>query len=695
MVFYRKNSLIVLAAALLCLLLPAHSQEGGSPAVRVERSTNKVILDGTVYFIHVVEPGQTLYSISRAYNVSEKQIAVENPGAISGIQIGQALKIPVAAVGQAAIDTSEPAPSASGKFHLVREGETIYRISRQLGVSEDDILLANPGLDPENLQLGQRILIPGPKAGAGVEKPAEDEAREPAYNDEGFAHHRVKRKETLFSISRFYGVSIQDIKAANAELGWGGPKTGQVLRIPLPQLVEQPESHIEIPESTGDEALSEEPPRDYGYQELAFLHRDSERNYRVGVMIPFDYSEAPPPDTLLRDVKTEARRQRIIERYRLEQAEPESVRFLEFFQGSLLAIDSMRRSGMKLDVYFYDTQKSMARTRALLEQPEMLKMDLIIGPFYTFNLEIVSAFSRKHKIPMVTPFYNERTFIEENPYLFQVTPSVEAEYRDLARLVASKYNCNIVYVREPDSLDTEKHALLQALIFEGFEKFSPSEPVTFKELVLDVNHTGEIVHSLTAGKKNIVLVPTRNEALASRVASSLYFQLKNFDIELIASPFWPGFSSIDYRYYHELGLVYYTPFMKSYSSPAVQDFLGKYRSWFHTEPQATTRKGINYGIAGHDITFYFLKALDVYGPRFILELDDFSPGLVLTPYQFERVSEAGGFENTAFRFYQFTPSLELRSLALPDYPVEHYFFKPMDNRRGRSYLNFRQKRPFH
>ena len=63
--------------------------------VEVERSDNKVILGGKVYYIHVVKPGQTLYAIAKAYNISQKEITLENPGAVSGIRIGQALKIPV------------------------------------------------------------------------------------------------------------------------------------------------------------------------------------------------------------------------------------------------------------------------------------------------------------------------------------------------------------------------------------------------------------------------------------------------------------------------------------------------------------------------------------------------------------------------------------------------------------------------
>ena len=59
-----------------------------------KKSNNKVIIEGKIYYIHIVKPGQTLFSISRAYEVTEKTIAIENPGVYSGLQVGQVLKIP-------------------------------------------------------------------------------------------------------------------------------------------------------------------------------------------------------------------------------------------------------------------------------------------------------------------------------------------------------------------------------------------------------------------------------------------------------------------------------------------------------------------------------------------------------------------------------------------------------------------------
>lgn len=673
---FRSKVLVVLFLGLLFSISAIAQQE-----VVVERSVNKVILEGKVYYIHIVEPGQTLYSISRAYNISQKEIAVENPGIISGIRIGQTLKIPVEpSVGDEQIDTSDPKVKKRKNTHKVKRGETFYSISKQYGITSQELQEANPTVRIDEMKPGQRLLIP--------EISPADKEQELAYNEEGIAYHKVKRKETLYSIAAYYQVTVQDIRNANPELGWGGPNAGQVIRIPLPQVVDLPESardtlpvdsFLYAPEDTTIEA--------YFYEELLGPHDNPNRTYRIAFFIPFDFRQPEPLDSLIKDVESLSRRNRIIERYMMEEKVPQSIHFLEFFQGSMLALDSLRKMGMKLDVRYYDTRKSMARTSELLDEPGMQKMDLIIGPFFSYNLEIVSPFAKKHKIPIVTPFYNEMAYLWDNPYLFQVNPSLDRSYVDIAKLVASKYDHNIVLVREEDSLDRDKNALLQELIFDGFDDYRPEKPVVFKELVLTLDHTDEIVHSLSKDKKNLIVVPSRNEALASRVVSSLFFHLNDYEIELIVTPQWPEFSSIDSRYYHGLGLMFYSSFWMDYLDTKVDDYLKIYREHFFAEPGSMTRQGINYGITGFDITFYFANALREFGPRFILSLDEYKPPLVLDSYNFSRVSSAGGYENSKISFYQFMPDMSIVEFKVPDLPPRTYFFSPIDDGK-QEYLDY-------
>ena len=154
--FPGRSILIVLLGLLLSV--PAFSQQ--EPVI--ERSVNKVILEGKVYYIHVVEPGQTLYAISRVYNISQKEISIENPGVISGIRIGQTLKIPVeSSTEEEQINTSESRVKRKGKSsHKVKKGDTFYSISKKYGISQEELQKANPSVRMDELRPGQRLHIP-------------------------------------------------------------------------------------------------------------------------------------------------------------------------------------------------------------------------------------------------------------------------------------------------------------------------------------------------------------------------------------------------------------------------------------------------------------------------------------------------------------------------------------------------------
>lgn len=664
----NRNILLLLLGVFLMQSL--YSQD----PVSVERTANKVILEGKVYYIHVVKPGQTLYAISRAYNISQKEIAIENPGVISGIQIGQSLKIPVEPSLREEVDTSDALEQGKAiQVHIVEKGETLYGISRHYGLSEEMLMQANRGVTARNLKNGQRLIIPLP----------EQAEADPGYNEEGIIYHKVKRRETLYSIAGYYQVSVEDIRAANPELGWGGPKKGQVIRIPSPQVTDQPQSAMDtLSELSSPYTESDWAMEDYDYAELASENYNRNRSYQVAFFVPFDFREAEPLDSLLKDVNSVTRRNRITERYLNEQRIPQSTQFLEFFQGTLLAIDSMRQSGMKLELSYFDTHKSVDRTRALLRDEDLEDYDLFIGPFYAFTLEVVAEFAEDNRIPLVTPFNNDLDLVNHNPYLFQMSPSLEREYQEAAKLVASKHDYNIVYVRNEDSLDIEKHDYFKRMIFDGLDEYQLTEPVVFKEVVQNLRRTDEIIQSLSADKKNLVVVPTRDEALASSVMSALYFQLKDYDIEVLGAPFWTEFSSIDLKHYHKLQLIFYNSFWVDYHDPKVDAYLSEYRNHFYNEPAVTSKRGINYGIAAYDMTLYFLNALRIYGPRFILSLEEYHPELVQGSIQFDRLSRGGGYENTNITFYQFAPDMTIHRIVVPDLPQPTYFFRPVEEDRN-------------
>ena len=107
------------------------------------------------FFLHTIEQGQTVYSISNMYKVSIDAINKLNPGSENGIQIGHQLKI--------------PQESGSYFYHTIQPKETLYSVSRQYQMKGEDILGVNPGLSVESFSIGRIIRIPTNKVTTPME----------------------------------------------------------------------------------------------------------------------------------------------------------------------------------------------------------------------------------------------------------------------------------------------------------------------------------------------------------------------------------------------------------------------------------------------------------------------------------------------------------------------------------------------
>ncbi len=655
-------------SGLICVLVMSQALWAQEPA-HVARSDNKVILEGKIYYIHIVKAGQTLYSIARAYQITEKEIVIENPGAGSDLMIGQVLKIP-----ETPTDVKIPAPDIPDeeKIHVLKEGETLYAVSRKYGCTVEALIALNPGLDIEDIPVGYALKIPTEKV--------PEVSHEFIHDEEGFLLHKVKKGETLYAIARTYGVSVRDVRSENTELGWGGPRVGDVLRIPTPNNTSasiftsdtmQRTTGVEVGVQDSLEMLPA-----YTYEELKDLEHDTARTFRIAYLIPFNYTKMEPLDSLLKGVVSETRRERIIQDYRMEAETPGAPQFLEFLEGSLMAVDSLTDAGLSVEVQVFDTKKSMARTRELLELPGMQKLDLIIGPFYNFNLEVVSEFSRKHKIPVVTPFSTYDSLLNMNPYLFQPTPSYRTEFERNAKFISRAYDHNIIFVHRGDSARTGQIGYYKRMILEELEKYAVPEMVMFKEVIIRNGNTDGLVHSLNADMKNLVIMPSEDEAFASLVATKIYYELANYDIRLFGSSYWAGFNNIQLAYPHALELVISHSHIIDYEDSRFLRFLEEFRDNFLKEPLKFTRTGCNYGLTGYELSLFFITALQQYGPAFILHLDNHQPGTVLCQYNFKRVSPGGGYENRNMHYYQYDGDLDIEVVQLPERPVMHDYLRP-------------------
>ena len=128
----------------------------------------------------------------------------------------KALKVGILALLIAFLSTTAAFAQQEATTHIVKKGETLYRIAATYGLTIEDIEQANPQLSGKKLKKGTKLLIPTP-----VNEQAEaEQARKDslAAIEANGLKHQVKAGETLWGLSQHYGVSVDDIKRANPQI---------------------------------------------------------------------------------------------------------------------------------------------------------------------------------------------------------------------------------------------------------------------------------------------------------------------------------------------------------------------------------------------------------------------------------------------------------------------------------------------
>jgi LysM repeat protein len=212
-----------------------------SPAVNTPMdSIGLETVNGKMFVIHKVDEKETLFAISRRYKVSVDAIVEYNKEAEKGLEIGQILKVPYT--------PKQTIRSTDGIVHTVEAKETMFSISRKYGVTTDELKNWN-NLADNTLSIGQTLVIKKKSIASNAGTP-------PATAKKGV--HTVGEQETIFSITKQYGISQQQLKDWN-NLQSNELKIGQTLYVSQPERSVASATKTEPLKQTTQEPVRESP----------------------------------------------------------------------------------------------------------------------------------------------------------------------------------------------------------------------------------------------------------------------------------------------------------------------------------------------------------------------------------------------------------------------------------------------------
>lgn len=184
----------------------------------------KILIDGerdaqSGNLLYEVKQGDTLWGIAREFKIPVRLLLEANGlNEKSILRIGQKLVIPLSGG-----ERSATLGSKEQRVHIVRQGDSLWRISRQYGVNMQSLMRANNLTERSILQVGMRLVIP---QGEGGRAPSA------STSSPSWETYIVRKGDTLWGISRRFGVPLQDLLRANGLRETSTLQIGQVLRVP-------------------------------------------------------------------------------------------------------------------------------------------------------------------------------------------------------------------------------------------------------------------------------------------------------------------------------------------------------------------------------------------------------------------------------------------------------------------------------
>jgi Predicted glycosyl hydrolase len=470
-------------------------------------------------------------------------------------------------------------------LHTVETGQTVYSIALMYHVSVEDIYRLNPE-SKDVIKIGESLKIP--------------------QQSTTYIYHTIQPKETLYSVSKKYDITGDEIIAANPGLSVETFLIDKIIRIPLYDIKEA----TPLTQKTQEEDFQEQVmtnsllyPKYFG-KDIDALH--------IALLLPFDADK--------KETETNAAGNRIV----------------EYYEGFLLALDEMKKQGVNVKLEVYDTGSDTKKIPNILKKESVQNLNLIIGGQSEEQIALLSKFSQEKEIPYIIPFTSRSNEPVNNYFSFQINTPQPHLYTKAAKAFYEKYtDANIIFF-SPSS-DGNKADFTNTL-----KTLLDTKNVTYKT----VSNIGNLKSILDGNKRNVFVAGDDNIETLNKMTTAMKVFLDNnpnYHISLFGHPRWQEFSIEKMEDFFHLNACFYSTFYSNPTYDRVKNFHRKYTRWYSRELINRLPK---YGMLGYDTGMYFMQLLSKYGTAFNTHINDIKYEGVQTDFYFERINNWSGYFNT-------------------------------------------------
>ena len=575
----------------------------------VTKSNDIVVIRGKSYYLHTVQPGQTLYSICKAYGANIDEVKSLNDKKDNALSLYEVLKVPY----------TDPFVQQDDKFyyHKVVKGETFYSIARLYKIKPKRLLKFNEGY-AQNQPLAVGAVVKLPLAEIDLSVLGEEEIEASVGKKQEIRPERPVRNE---SVKKVEEASVTDI-LQNA-LMQKNEKTEQEPEKETTTVIGATDK-MEIPDYISEVVMPVDP----------FV--------KVALLLPFSAKDYPVfVDTLVEKMPV--------------QISARSEQFISFYEGVLLAVDSLKNQGYKVNLKVFDTERSAEKMYTMVDEIDRFHPDLIIGPVYGSVYKALMDDLTNKNIPVIYPLSSRSEEFGVYPDFIQVNPSMKAltvamsdwlrEEAEEANLVCLNLTGNEVSHSDLEDIRLFKEYMHRIGSMNFYDWNTSAVPLDGLRL------------QLLPDRENIIILPTTKEAEVSKILPVLSALTDGYRITVVGFPEWQAFTSVDHETYFKLNTKIFTYSYVDNTTEPAKRFALKYRKYFYTEPN-------NLAYKAFDMSLYFIELAAKYRDRTLDALEFYPRNGDFSRFYFQKMEGQAGKENQGFYIVNFGSDyrLEIESL---------------------------------
>jgi hypothetical protein len=292
--------------------------------------------------------------------------------------------------------------------------------------------------------------------------------------------------------------------------------------------------------------------------------------------------------------------------YRFDQNFPKYLNpGVEFYEGLQLAMDSLQKAGIPLEITVYDTRSSSRTLQQIVEDSSFSNTQLMLGYVTVQELRLLANAARSKSIPFVNVNFPNDGNITGNPELVILNSTLRSHCEALYKFIQRNWaTSNIFYLRRSTPDDDRLRNY-----FADIEKNTSSVPLRMKYVSVDNNlDLSQLLSSMDSNSKTIILVGSLDENFGKAVCSKLAPLDKSYPIKMIGMPTWDAVTDFNAPAYTDLEIYYTTPFYINPADSLAASIQQNYKNRFYSRPSDIVYRG-------YETTLHFGQLLNAHKGR--------------------------------------------------------------------------------